>query len=509
MLASELYLDSRTQQFYTDAPEIARLMGELLGPVDGKALLEPSVGKGAFLKWLKGKPASIDVVDVDEEALSYVRTNFIESRSFRQDFIRACFYREAEFGCNYDAVISNPPYGLRLSHEFRRDLKSGLGEFYVRESYALFLRFSIERLRAGGRYAFLLPDTFLTSRNHKGLRIFLLQNAPPTEIVLFDSRRFGSVQYGYGGMCIIAGNKSKKISDIRWLDARGNLETKLDVVTSNAQIDQVENLRASLIAGWVPPNVRVRANSARGHELAFYAECRTGIYSGNNERFIGFDRRKIPRRTNGHAIDWKTQVRLTHLTDKEHFEGIQSGPIYVPLVRGGHRKPWEEPTSAIRWDSAAIKHYKTDKKARFQNAQFYFREGLAVPMVTSGRLSASYMKNCVFDQGVVGVFPSDQRLLPLLICYMNAAYVSEVLKKALNPGANNSAGYLKKLPIPDFDDSSMEEAARIFSAAQNDLTQFSDQADDFVRRLFTNQNTSQPRPSPGPLFSKIPSKDPF
>src|SRR5262249_40020328 len=152
-----------------------------------------------------------------------------------------------ELAAAYDAVISNPPYGLRLSYNFRRDLKARLGRFYVRESYALFLRFSIERLKRGGLYVFLIPDTFLTSHNHQPLREFLLREAPPTNLILFASKRFGSVQFGYGSMCVIAGTRcSNQQQPVRWLDLRHDNNMPLDDQSNQCQATPIESLKETV-----------------------------------------------------------------------------------------------------------------------------------------------------------------------------------------------------------------------------------------------------------------------
>ncbi|MGQ0741416.1 MAG: Eco57I restriction-modification methylase domain-containing protein [Alphaproteobacteria bacterium] len=179
MLQPALYLDDRNQAFYTEADEITSLMTELLGPVEDKFVLEPSVGQGAFIGSLKGIPKQVDAVDVDEAALRYTVSQYPNVHPIHADFIQLClngglFNDSGIKSQYYDAVISNPPYGLRFSHAFRKGLKRRLGRFYVRESYGLFLRLSIDRLVAGGRYVFIIPDTFLTSHNHRPLREFLM-----------------------------------------------------------------------------------------------------------------------------------------------------------------------------------------------------------------------------------------------------------------------------------------------------------------------------------------------
>ena len=488
MLSNSRYQDTRLQAFYTDADEIALLVGKLLGDVSGKKVIEPAIGRGAFLKTLRGTPALVDGIDVDVDALKDLR---LESPQYLQltqtDFIQECMGKGSSLLSDYDAVIANPPYGLRFSKEFRRELKALLPDFYVRESYGLFLRFGIERLTEGGRYSFLLPDTFLTSNNHRPLRRFLAEFAKPSEIVLFDSRKFGTVQFGYGSFCIIAGNKGVTPEEITWLDLRNQRSAPIDLPNALSDHEICEPIMRDIERGWVPPRLR-RSDELSFTTLGKIAECRTGIYTGDNPRFLGFDPTRAKRRTNGHPIHWESDVAEDQLTPMEKLRGIAGSPSYVPFIRGGHRTPFEKTAWAIDWSENAVACYASDKKARLQNARFYFQRGLAVPMVTSGRLSASLMEGAVFDQGVVGVFPEDPELVDFLLLYLNSSEVSQ-MKKTLNASANNSAGYLKRLPMPEVSELAISEAKRAVRSALGgaDIVGV---ADSYLQRMLTTGNIS-------------------
>ncbi len=136
----------------------------------------------------------------------------------------------------------------------------------------------------------------------------------------------------------------------------------------------------------------------------------------------------------------------------------------MKFIRGGHRKPLEKTSHGLLWTPESIKFYATDKKARLQNRTFYFKKGLAVPMVTSGRISASLFDNAVFDQGVVGVFPKKEIYTAFLLIYLNSEFATKQ-KNLVAPGANNSANYLKKMKIPNFKSDDLNRAQKILEQA--------------------------------------------
>lgn len=484
------------KQHFTDAKQIRTMMCHLLGNADGLTLLEPSVGHGAFLEGLIGNPREVHVVDVDPEAIRTVKSNFkrLRIKAFKDDFIdlfvKGLVTRTHPIRSTfYDAVISNPPYGLYFDLNYRKRIKRAFPESYARESYGLFLTFAVSQLKRGGRYVFLVPDTFLSSVNHRPLRSLLCSQAAPTHILRFPSKLFETVNFGYGNLCIVAGQRRALASSdtIRWLDIfDGGLSLSLDAL-DNAQDVAGGTLIGNAKQGWCTAMLgRSPQPDVMWLSLGEVAECRTGIYTGNNERFLGYDAARITRRTNGHSIDWDKKVLEAPLDSVQRALGIEGERCYVPLIRGGHREPFDKTAWAIDWSRRAIDFYRTDRKARLQNSSFYFRSGLSVPMVTTKRISAALMEGAVFDQGVVGVFPYRNQESNALLLYLNSRLASEKMKALVNGSANNSANYLKRLPVPEFSERDLERAASVVDEARRTGSIAPSACDEYIQSVFHN-----------------------
>lgn len=479
------------KQYFTDASDIKSLMCQLLGDVTDLSLLEPSVGHGSFLSGLIGNPRKIDAVDVDGEALEVTRERYghLNLELHHKDFIRIfdgdlLSASDVISETLYDAVISNPPYGLYFDLDYRRQLKKKYPNFYVRESYGLFFMLSILRLKENGRYVFLIPDTFLTSVSHKPLREFIASVAAPSHIIRFPSKRFETVNFAYGNLCIIAGHRRKleENHSTYWSDIFSD-EQHLNIADVSESSVSAKMLIQEVSTGWSPGMLGDSQKDSSTHTvLGDLAECRTGIYTGDNERFIGFDPARVTRRINGHPIEWE-EVRDDQLNAEEKESGIKGGKPYVPMIRGGHRQPFEQPSSAIHWSAESLSFYKTNKKARLQNADFYFRRGISVPMVSTRRISAAIMENAVFDQGVVGIFPKDEKDIPFLLIYLNSSVASRRIKEITNGSANNSANYLKRLPVPKLTDDQYKAAAEIYADARINKSLPQELCDSFISSI--------------------------
>ena len=161
----------------------------------------------------------------------------------------------------------------------------------------------------------------------------------------------------------------------------------------------------------------------------------------------------------------------------------------MPLIRGGHRGFADRTAWAIRWDKDALDFYRNNKKARLQNSSYYINPGIAVPMVTSRRLSASLMDNAVFDQGVVGVFPIDPLSREAILIYLNSTKATELRNEIVNGSANNSANYLKRLPVPHFEQSDYVKAKCIIKDAMEKKELPTSMCDSFVEEAITRQGT--------------------
>ena len=177
--------------------------------------------------------------------------------------------------------------------------------------------------------------------------------------------------------------------------------------------------------------------------LGNIADCVTGFYSGNNGDNI------FPISNSYSSGDSSIDA-----LDVEMHPGKQTDILlgcntkrYIPIYMGGKaviNKPIEK---CVNWSPEDIFKFKTDGKARFQNSGYYFREGIGVPMVKSKILKAFRIDQQLFDQSVVGIFPFDGRYLNFLLVYLNSDLCSRIIN-AINHTANNSANYVKKIPVP-------------------------------------------------------------
>lgn len=187
-------------------------------------------------------------------------------------------------------------------------------------------------------------------------------------------------------------------------------------------------------------------NCVTTQRIGDIASCVTGFYSGNDKiylRPISSDLKNAKKYTLASADD----VYESHLSENEKINGIEGNAHYVPIVKGGNRSYIKPNDWFMNWSVNAITEYRASKKCRFQNSSYYFKKnGIAIPMIRSVKLTAALIDGRLFDQSIVGVFPHQENLTNYLLAFFNSSVCTKLIS-AINPSTNNSANYIKKIPF--------------------------------------------------------------
>lgn len=165
-------------------------------------ILEPSVGAGSFVPQIihRFHEASIelDVVDIDEFALTETLKNFAEMKFDTQVSIKRYHddFLKMEFPEKYDLVVGNPPFG-----------SSGkvTGPFNLKDLYAKFIARSLE---IGTVVAFVIPKSFLAGKEFQALRSYISSNYRLIAIEDYGETAFTGIKIETIG--IVIGAKSDK-----------------------------------------------------------------------------------------------------------------------------------------------------------------------------------------------------------------------------------------------------------------------------------------------------------
>lgn len=455
--------------YYTDSADITNYMVNKLKIENNDVILEPSAGTGMFIDELikDNKNIKIEAVDINDEAISilnekYKNVDNLEIRKTDTLLDEQLDYISSTNGY-YTKIIGNPPYGAWQDYEKRDILKKKYNGQYVKETYTLFLYRCISLLKDNGRLSFIIPDTYLFLNMHSKLRKFLLTNTQIEEILIFPSKFFPGVSFGYSNLSIITLQKTNKNNALKnsIRIVKGFSSSKeFDDILNNKNIEKFEifNVKQKEILDQPQSRFLLTKNDSsklllgNNVKIGDIADVVTGFYCGNNKKFLRVANSFVKGEKNYEKVNMNKVYNCYSING---IDNVNEG--YIPYIKSSSKNKYvrDKVEWYVRWDSDTVKFYNNDKKARFQNSNFYFKEGIAIPMVKSSVINATLMKNNVFDQSIVGIFPKNASKMYYLLAVMNSDVINKLIH-IINPTANNSANYVKQIPYIEPEKSILE-----------------------------------------------------
>ena len=450
------------QAYYTKSDPILEYMVGMLDIQPNDYILEPCGGDGVFVDKIRHyiKDVDIDVLELNSKSVSLLKNKYVDCHRIKIKETDTLLDEDIILSCKtYDKIIGNPPYGARHDEKKRKQLSSLYPNLYTKESYTLFLYLCIRNLKPGGRLCFIIPDTFLSLHRHEGLREYLLTNTKIIELSLFPSKFFPGVKFGYANLCIITLEKSENTAS----NLLNDIVIRKDYsnVTQLAHSKEVASVTINQGRVYNNPSFAFMIDSSnylldlinneKILKIGDIANCVTGFYSGNDKIYLHPANRGIKNSKN-YSCASPANIRHRALSIKEKINGISSTDYLIPIVKGGNIEYVKPDNWYMDWSEKAVGEFRNSKKCRFQNSEYYFKDGIAIPMIRSSKMTASILDCRLFDQSIVGVFPFDSKWMKYLLAFFNSKVCNEIIS-IVNPSTNNSANYIKKIPFltPDED----------------------------------------------------------
>ena len=444
------------QAYYTKSDPILNYMTGMLNFDPHDEILEPCGGDGVFIdKILEHNPdAHVNVFELNTSAVIGLKEKYSakpgisvkETDTLLDTAIISCTQR-------YDKIIGNPPYGARNDEKKKNLLNKLYPDLYTKESYTLFLYACTRCLKENGELCFIIPDTFLSLHRHLSIRKFLLTNTQIRELALFPSSFFPGINFGYANLCIITLKKSSEISQ--------NMNNEIVIRTNFKSVEELENSNCgtrkiisqksvydgvgSAFMFNSTDKVASLINNEDLKKIGDIASCVTGFYSGNDKNYLHPLNSEI-KNSKKYICAKIENIRKSDLSQEEKVSGITEDDYLVPIVKGGNIEYVKPNLWFMDWSAQAISEYKQSKKCRLQNSDFYFKNGIGIPMIRSSKLTGALIEERLFDQSIVGVFPKEEKWIFYLLGFFNSSVCTELIN-AINPSTNNSANYIKKIPF--------------------------------------------------------------
>ena len=371
----------------------------------------------------------------------------------------------------YHALVMNPPYmgGGKMNAVLSKYVKD-----YYEEGKAdlatVFVQMMGQRTSANGKYAFIIPPSWMFLSTFEGLRKDIIENKSIDSLLHLSRGVFGA---DFGASSAVIKNSQNKDacgtyfrlvertfqefeqSHLRMLfeqtlenhDFKYNFKEYTKDVTELPNSDDgnriyypgvaqknFEKIPGCPIGYWVSDYIFEVFE--KDSPIANYSIARSGFSTGNNELYI---------RT-WHEVSFKS-IGL-RLNNNEEF--IHSDFKYVPFTAGGGFRKWYgNQNNVVDWTYPECMH-----RPRTTYMKLYYKPAITWNAITSGSLSCrTYGSGFLFEHAAVSLFVNEGYDSKYFLAYINTSAFRYLLK-ILNPTLNNGAEVVSSIPIKFSEDES-------------------------------------------------------
>ena len=345
----------------------------------------------------------------------------------------------------YDAVVTNPPYmtAANMSEKLQR---------YVRQYYPesksdlcnVFLEHGLSLLKQYGYQAMITMESWMYLTTSAHFRNTILSKHTISSMIHMPYLGKGGTSLGINfGTQMSSICKAIIPNYVGTYDRIVYTETDEDGIpfefpTQNTYYqrisqDSFSSIPGSPVAYWIPQKV---FDLFQQRKLEECVPAVHGFLSGHDEgvTFLWYE------------VKWED---ITFNTRHLPESGIK-GSKYTPLIRGGEYRKWYGNYILVaRVDEWAFNYLSDFPEFTLKGRNYYFKEGLSWPLVTSGKFSSKYLpEGYLFGNNGPSIFGNTSDQTFQYLGFMNSC-VAEYLLDIINPTMSCSAGVVKKLPIID------------------------------------------------------------
>lgn len=400
------------------------------------------------------------------ETAEYWRTKDALNRpEFVNDLLPAIDFIDA-LTDSYDAVVMNPPYmsvgkmETTLSNYVKLHYRAASADFAT-----VFVEMASCRLRARGKYSFIIPPSWTFLGSFETFRVKLLKTQVIDSFLHLSRGVFGA---DFGSVsCVLTNQKpnEESVGTYFRLIARTfqefdqkhlkelfentlvNKQFKFDFKTYSKNLSSIDHsdngskiyypninqLELIEIPG-VPltayfASVSLKKLLCKGESVGQLFDVKSGLSTGDNDTFIRF---------------WQ-EVDFNKSTLKENVKNAK----WRPYTKGlGVQKWYGNNSLFVNWEGNAFE-MRNCNKAVFRNESYYFRSGVTWSGMSSSASTFRYLPDgYVFDsnKGPM-IFSKENKEIHYILGLLNSCVGNLILKLIFNPSVSTQISDIERIPL--------------------------------------------------------------
>lgn len=335
----------------------------------------------------------------------------------------------------YEIVATNPPYAgtSNLSAKVNNFVKKNYPDSKA-DLFAVFIERCGEMLKKKGYQAMITQHAWMFLSSYEELRV-KLQQRTIVNMVHLGARAFEEI----GGEVVQTTSfiiNKKKIEKYNAIYCRliepitqhGKEEMFLGRENRyTAKLESFNKIPGYTIAYWISKKFAdIFKKSVPLKERAYSFQ---GMITGDNNYFLRL---------------WFEPCREKFVTHLKNLDKNKYDNIWIPYNKGGQYRRWFGNNAyVLRW----IYGGKTLTRARTENNEYYFKEGVTWSFLTSGLFSCRYFEEgALWDVSGSSIFCNGQLSIKYICALMNSIVAQKVFD-IINPTINYQVMNIISLPV--------------------------------------------------------------
>ena len=344
--------------------------------------------------------------------------------------------RQAEIlSLKYDVVATNPPYMNKYSPRLKAFITEKY-EAYKGDLFSVFMYRNFGFCKTNGYSGFMTPMVWMFIKSYEELRQFIIEQKSIATLIQFEYSAFEEATVPICSFVLKNGVEDTKGLYFKLSSFRGGMDVqriKVEEAINNRSCGyyyEAEEKNYSMIPGtpiayWVSEGFMNVFKTAR--TLDCFADCCTGMQTGDNERFIR---------------NWYEVSSCDFFSEAKNEKGK-----WIKYNCGGDSRKWfGNHNKVVLWDNKG-EAIRSEKSSVVRNSSYYFKKGITWKRIGSSDFFMRYLpEGFIFDQAGDSMFITDDNLLLYILGFVNTKVAFEAFKM-IAPTLNLTAGNLNKLPI--------------------------------------------------------------
>lgn len=346
----------------------------------------------------------------------------------------------------YETVVTNPPYMNKFDKKLKKYLRDNYKD-YSKDLFSVFIYHNMHLLRDGGYSGYMTPLVWMFIKSYEPLRKDIIDKTNINSLIQMEYSAFEEATVPINTF-ILKKSDEKSGTYLRLSNFKGGMtvqEQKVLEAIANPEVkylyraaqNNFDKIPGSPIAYWASKNLI--EDFEKGIPLGKLVDAKEGMGTSDNKKFLR---------------EW-FEVKLKDICfNASNIEcSIQSKRKWFPYNKGGSFRKWYGNYDfVVNWEQNGkeIRNFKWPNgkiRSNIRNEEYYFKNAITWPLITSGTLSMRYrVAGSIHDVSGKSAFSDNVDLLKSILGFGNSK-VMGITVKILNPTINFQNGDVVRVPI--------------------------------------------------------------